>query len=607
MIDSPICSSSPSGNGLRRWIVAAASWCAISAAQAQPVPSQPLRPALPPGVISGQQPLTPGERSINLEQKRFERELQQEEIDRALNQPGGSDVEIPPQPAVPDPLPEGNTGNSVTLSGVDLDFAGQRAPFNVDDVVSGYLDRPLDNKGVFEVIRLLTASLYEAGYITSNIALKQPAVLAGRLQLRVNWGRIKGWKINGQALESWRDRTMVGWAMPNWPDSILNIRDIDQAIENLNNGFKRATVEIVAAEETGYSYLDLTVQRTSWLRFSLGRDNSGLGVPGTGRDKYNLTLQTGDLLGINDSLTLFTGRRYFADAAHDGEKSYDMSYRIPLGYTRIDLQAGYSNYKNWLRQGRLQYQSAGNARSLGLRVTRTLYRDATSQFSVYGGLKTRQSKNYLNGTLLMVSSKHYSDGTLGVQWSKQVGRHALFTDLGWNRGLSINQGQYSAFSESGASGYASRVTGTVSWQASFAPADRLLVAQSTLGFQYSSQMLLNNYQITVGDEYTVRGYSRRTLESGDKGVYLSNTVSMPIQMPWLGGGSASIAPFVGLDAGVVKINAPSAPSVRLAGWSLGARFNAPYWSVAATYSKPMVVQADRPKTPVWYITTSINF
>ncbi|MEJ2895324.1 ShlB/FhaC/HecB family hemolysin secretion/activation protein [Bordetella avium] len=557
---------------------------------------------VPPPELSGQQPLTPGQRDLNIQQNRMERELQQQRIDRALNQQPGTDLRLPAPPQAPHLKEEGHT---VSLSGVDLDFGPVAPLFDVDTLVKSYLNRPLNNRGVFEVVRSLSAKLYEQGYVTSNIALDNPAVVDGRLKLRVNWGRIKGWRINGKPLEGWRESAMVGWAMPNWRNAILNIRDMDQAIENLNNGFKQVTVTVAPAEDYGYSYLDLTVVRNDWLRFSLGRDNSGQDSSGLGRDKYNLSVSAGDLLGINDTLTMLTSQRHYSDAANYGEKSYDMAWRVPLGYTRFDVQAGFSNYKSLLKGPGYSYPSTGNSRKLSVRLTRTLYRDATSQFSVYGVLKTQQNKNYLANTLLAVNSKHYSDGTLGIQWSKQQGRYALFADLSWNRGLGINNGQYAAFNQYEAIGNVSRVNGTASWQANFAPADRIISVQSQFGFQQSRQMLLNSYQLTLGDEYTVRGFNRSTLQSGDKGMYLTNTVSMPFTQPWWGG--VRLAPFLGLDGGLLKQNSPGARSVRMASWATGLRINTSHWSMSATYSKALVTQAGLSKKPVWYINTSIFF
>ena len=66
---------------------------------------------------------------------------------------------------------------------------------------------------------------------------------------------------------------------------------------------------------------------------------------------------------------------------------------------------------------------------------------------------------------------------------------------------------------------------------------------------------------------------------GDKGAYVSNTLSVPIAAGFVG--------FVGADVGMVKDNAPGAKNQVISGWAVGVRGNWRNASITLTHAAPI--------------------
>ena len=62
--------------------------------------------------------------------------------------------------------------------------------------------------------------------------------------------------------------------------------------------------------------------------------------------------------------------------------------------------------------------------------------------------------------------------------------------------------------------------------------------------QYSPDVLYGSEKISMGDEYTVRGYKGDSI-SGDKGYYVKNEFAYNLNIPKIG----SISPYIGYDFG----------------------------------------------------------
>ena len=87
--------------------------------------------------------------------------------------------------------------------------------------------------------------------------------------------------------------------------------------------------------------------------------------------------------------------------------------------------------------------------------------------------------------------------------------------------------------------------------------------------------------------------------SGDKGVYLANTVSMPINNVFSG--------FVGADVGVVQNNVPNAPRQVISGFALGLKGNWKHGNFSITHAEPMQTVHKKGARDVLYATATVRF
>ena len=147
-------------------------------------------------------------------------------------------------------------------------------------------------------------------------------------------------------------------AMPMGRGSLLNIRDIEQAIDNFNNvSNQNADIKIKPGAKEGESELVIEVKRSKpWSLFATV-DNSG--TDETGKVQMTAGFQLSQPFSANDLFYV----SWNEDATQSGEKkgtrANSLYYSIPFGNERISFSHSKNDYHQTVEYAVNPFVSSG--------------------------------------------------------------------------------------------------------------------------------------------------------------------------------------------------------------------------------------------------------
>ncbi|MEE7526200.1 ShlB/FhaC/HecB family hemolysin secretion/activation protein, partial [Enterobacter roggenkampii] len=111
---------------------------------------------------------------------------------------------------------------------------------------------------------------------------------------------------------------MLKMAFPGRVGGILNLRDIEQGMEQINRlRTDPVQIEILPGTQAGYSIVNLTAKPEFPLSASVSLDNSG--QKSTGEDQLSGVLTANNMLGLADKWFVSGGRSSDFASAYDAQ------------------------------------------------------------------------------------------------------------------------------------------------------------------------------------------------------------------------------------------------------------------------------------------------
>lgn len=404
-------------------------------------------------------------------------------------------------------------------------------------------------------------ALMARGFVTSRIVFEPQNLSSGRLTLTLLPGRIRAIRF------ATPDVRANAWnAVPAQPGDVLNLRDVEQALEN----FKRvptaeADIQIEPADVPGQSDLVISWRQSLPFRLNVTLDDGG--SEATGRYQGSATLSHDHWWTLNDLFYVTVNRDLGGGIPGDrGTQGHTVHYSLPWDHWLLGFTQSASRYHQSVAGLNQDYVYSGQNASADLKLSRLVYRDASRKTtaSLKGWL--RRSKNFIDDTEVQTQRRATGGWELGLGHREFVGRTTLDVNLAHKRGtaaFSAMPAPEEAFDEG-----TSRMRITtldVNFNAPFNLASQKLRYAGALRVQRNGTPLTPQDRFAIGGRYSVRGFDGESSLSAERGWTLRNDLGWAL-------GETGQEAYLGLDFGAV-----SGPTARflvgrsLAGAVLGVR------------------------------------
>ncbi|OOF58743.1 ShlB/FhaC/HecB family hemolysin secretion/activation protein [Rodentibacter myodis] len=451
--------------------------------------------------------------------------------------------------------------NQADLSQACLPYSGIRfVGFHLIDptVFAPMQGECLNETRLNQLSRDITAAYLDLGYIYNPFQFEDDH--SGVLIMRVMEGKIA--KLSGES-----SRLNFAMLMPNALGNPLNVKDLDQALDQANKmAGSKVSVDVLPAKN---GEIELAFVNDEKARFNgfIGADNYASKRVGRWQSRVGVNIDSP--LGLSDTLYL-SAAHSLKSFSHNFNRSVALFHSVPYGYWTLSTFGSISQFKYQIPLQQTEAQQKGYTWQAAFRADYTFNRGSNSISSAYGQLERLRSKSYFQDALIQLQSPALTTMQWGVNHLQLFPNGSLIADINYERGLkwwnaTANQGrdqpegQFNKWVADLNFNYFHQVFGQTFHQSA-----RLLG-------QYSQNYLPAIKQADFLGRYAIRGFNDLS-QSNEKSIIWQNNLA------WLyENENQQISPYVGLDLGIQKASSGDTHSQRALGYAIGLKIIHPRW------------------------------
>jgi hemolysin activation/secretion protein len=475
--------------------------------------------------------------------------------------------------------------NEVVLTGKDWDrFAW------LDSATMPFLRKCIGVKGLSLLASAIDNQLIDQGYVTSKASISEQNLKQGKLSINLHVGRIADIRMVSKADAKAKEEPDTQWgtwrnAFPTSKGSVLNIRDIEQGVEQMKRiPSQQVTTRLEPGDQPDTSVVIIErapASITERVRGGITLDNSG--GKALGRTQMSANLSLDNFFALNDIATF----SYNTNAEHPTQehvsKSLNFNYSIPWGYHTFSASRSASKFSQIVQGTTARFLSTGGSQSTELKWGYGAYRSSSAKLGVFAALSARKSNSFIDDTELIVQRRRTTQFETGVNYKYLFEQSSLDSEVSYRRGMPWHRAEddYPSAQDGGFTlrpkVWALNANYNTSWKIGSSNEDKSNQSTSapqtirysaSLRGQYAKRKNPSSDQISIGSRGSVRGFDGESVLAAENGWSLRNELST--NAPQVLGIDTAI--YMALDIG--RVWGPSDINLighKLAGMALGVR------------------------------------
>lgn len=441
-----------------------------------------------------------------------------------------------------------------------------------------YLGKCIDKELLSAIVDSVSDMYMNRGNITTRAYLEEQDISDGQIDINV----LKGTLEDVVDAKTGQSNSRIKMAFAFQKDDVLNLRDIESALEMMNRPLSSSVkFDIKPGKKSGGSIIEIKSEESTSYHLQIGL---------TGRHNLkeeNVSL-TGELsidnpLSINDILTYRYNTSY-VQKEYQGNEGSELNYSFPVSDYLVEIVGTDFSYRQGVSGINDTYLSEGDTIGTRLKVSKVLWRNQKNKLTSSLSLYHKDTKNYFADELLDVSSYKTTLAQLDFKLSSVQAWGQLTTVYSFYRGSDWFDARADSTTDSEAKLQFRKHS--IDMNLFYRVRDGRYHIASNLHLQQSDDKLYNSDQLSVGSDYTVRGYLDKNLY-GNNAWYLNNNVAATWYPEVWGGVINSISTYVGVDYGQVRCESDNETSCGdIHGLALGADLNGKHLSASLVLSMP---------------------